>query len=162
MKEETQQFGLNIAIVIFSVAFAVMMLADTYDAEEDATGLLPNIVAVASLLFCLAILFAQFVSWKSAGTRTAPTTSENAGESAFEAGEGLQWWWSYLAMLGYFALILLIGLLWATLAYVLIVPYLMNYTNWKVIILTSAAGMISLYATFYFILRMNMPAGILF
>ena len=162
LKEETQQIGLNIGIVIVSMLFSMAMLGDTYDAEDAATGLLPNIVAVTCFLFCLVILFTQVTAFRETRRASAVRGNEKANASPEDDDKGLQWWWSYLTIAGYFALIVLIGLLWATLVYILIVPVLMHYTKWKIIVLTSAGGMISLYVTFYVFLGMNMPSGILF
>jgi hypothetical protein len=59
-------------------------------------------------------------------------------------------------------LILLIGLLWATLLYTLLIPVVMRYRNWKVIVITGATMTALMHVAFSELLQISLPAGILF
>jgi hypothetical protein len=145
-------------VLLISLTFAILFLVDVYDAENVAVGLLPNIVAGVCILLCISILVGNIVSMKKArATPDAATESKEAPSAGL-----LSWWWSYLTMGGYLLLILLIGLLWATLLYTLLIPVLMRYRNWKIIVITGVAMTALMYVAFSEILQISLPAGILF
>jgi hypothetical protein len=162
-KEARRLLGLEIFILVASLVFSALFLADTYDAEDVATGLLPNIIAAISILFCLSLFAARILSVKRKKLSKAVKEDEEGPQVPESRDEGLlAWWASYLGMAGYFLLILLVGLLWATFIYTLVIPFLMHYRKWKVVVLTSVGVTTCMYVAFCVILRMNLPTGILF
>jgi hypothetical protein len=150
-------------ILLISLIFSGLFLADTYDTEDVATGLLPNIVAAVSILFCLVLFVGKVLSVSRTKSSKTLRGEEEVQQGAQSQEASLMvWWGSYLTMVGYFALILLIGLLWATLVYTLMIPFLMHYRRWKVVLLAGIGVTLSMYVAFCVILRMNLPSGILF
>jgi len=163
-KKNDALWVIDIFILLASMIFAILFLADTYDMENIASGLLPNIVAVVCIIFCLSIIVAQIISIKK-GRSSSLMAEEQQGphdESASPAGGLLAWWWSYVSMVGYFLFVLLIGLTWATLLYTLTVPFFMHYKNWKITVITSMFITACMYISFSLVLKIKLPAGILF
>jgi hypothetical protein len=148
-------------VLLTSLAFSILFLIDVYDAEDIAVGLLPNIVAVICILFSVSILAGNIM--RAGKANAVETVHDAAAESAAVQSTGLlSWWWSYLTMAGYVLLILLIGLMWATFLYTLLIPVLMRYKNWKIIVIMSVTLTAFMHAAFSLLLQISLPTGILF
>jgi hypothetical protein len=159
-KESKSVQVIDFFVLLASLTFSILFLADTYDADDIAVGLLPNIVATVCILFCITIFAGNVIRMMKA---KAATAHDAATELAEDPSAGLlSWWWSYLTMVGYLLLILLIGLLWATLLYTLLIPVLMRYKNWKIIVIMSVTMTALMYLAFSVVLQISLPTGILF
>ena len=165
-KEERTLWAIDGFILVASIIFsALFLLGDQGDEAHAAAALLPNIVSLACILLSLSVIIMKVQGHRARKAR-APMAASGAGTApdlpAEHATPLLAWWWSFIAMMVYFLSILLIGFVWATFLYILVLPYFMQYKKWKVAVMTSVVVTGGMYLAFSVVLNIRLPTGILF
>ncbi|MBI3013731.1 MAG: tripartite tricarboxylate transporter TctB family protein [Candidatus Tectomicrobia bacterium] len=142
----------SLVILIFSLTF----LIETFR-YGPVPALFPRLVSGLVILATACLLVGRIRSVVKAGkTETAEAGAETGGARRGGSIAGIAWW-SYAAMVGYFLLIPLLGLLWPTLAYTLLIPFMLHYGRWKVVIPVAVGITAALYYPFTYLLRIPMP-----
>ena len=143
-------------ILLGSIIFSCLFLLSGQSEGHEAAALLPNIVSVSCILLSLAIVVMKVQAWRAERAH-APAAVGEAGAPPLMA-----WWRSFAAMALYLLGILLVGIVWATFLYTLVLPPCMGYRKRKVAVLTSVIVTGGMYVAFSVVLKIRLPAGILF
>jgi hypothetical protein len=162
-KEEKSLWVIDILILLAGLVFSSLFLLESYGEDYSAAALLPNIVAVTCILLGISLFVTKGMLLRKARSpmmRKEEGLATNSPES--QTVSLLAWWWSYIAIAVYFLFILLIGFIWATLLYILILPFFMHYKKWKVAFMTSVIVTACMYVAFSVVLKITLPTGILF
>jgi hypothetical protein len=149
-------FDLELVILIILGAFALAFLIDTRSYNRIA-ALFPRLVSVATLLLILAYLVVRF----SMSLKKEKQPSETDAETTVKGEGSLSGNVTLAIMLGYFLLIFIVGLTWASLVYLLVVPVWMGYRRYRIIAITSILWVIAFVCIFHFMLHTRIPQGLL-
>jgi hypothetical protein len=148
-------FDLELVILVILGAFALAFLIDTRSYNRIA-ALFPRLVSAVTLLLILAYLVVRFsTSLKEKQPSEAEAETTVKGEGSLSGHVTLA------IMLGYFLSIFIIGLTWASLVYLLVVPVWMGYRRYRVVAITSILWVIAFVCIFHYMLHTRIPQGFL-
>lgn len=148
-------FDLELVILVILGAFAFAFLIDTRSYNRIA-ALFPRLVSVVTLLLILAYLVLRFwISFKK------EQPSETEAEATVKGEGSISGHVSLAIMIGYFLSIFILGLTWASLVYLLLVPVWMGYRRYRIIAITSILWIVAFVCIFHYILHTRIPQGFL-
>jgi hypothetical protein len=148
-------FDLELVILVILGAFALAFLIDTRSYNRIA-ALFPRLVSVVTLLLILAYLVLRLsMSLKEKQPSEAEAETTAKGEGSLSGHVTLA------IMLGYFLSIFIIGLTWASLVYLLVVPVWMGYRKYRIVAITSILWVIAFVCIFHYMLHTRIPQGFL-
>ncbi len=148
-------FDLEFVIVFILGAFALAFLIDTRTYNRVA-ALFPRLISTVTLLLLLTYLGYRFwILRKEERPSQEETEAPVKGEGSISGNISLA------IMIGYFLLIFVIGLTWASLVYLFLVPVLMGYKRYRIVAITSAFWIIAFVCVFHYILHTRIPQGVL-
>jgi Ca2+/Na+ antiporter len=148
-------FDLELVILLILGAFALAFLIDTRTYNRIA-ALFPRLVSVVTLLLILAYLVVRFsMSLKEEQPLQKEAEAPARGEGSISGHVSLA------IMVGYFVSIFIIGLTWASLLYLLLVPVWMGYRRYRIIAITSVLWIVAFVCIFHYLLHTRIPQGFL-
>ena len=148
-------FDLELVILVILGAFAFAFLIDTRSYNRIA-ALFPRLVSVVTLLLILAYLVVRF--WMSLKEEQP---SETEAETTVKGEGSISGHVSFAILIGYFLSILILGLTWASLVYLLLVPVWMGYRRYRIVAITSILWVIAFVCVFHYVLHNRIPQGFL-
>jgi len=146
-------FDLELVILVILGAFAFAFLIDTRSYNRIA-ALFPRLVSMATLLLILAYLVVRF--WMSLKEEQP---LEKEAEASVKGKGSISGHVSLAIMIGYFLAIFVLGLTWASLVYLLLVPVWMGYRRYRIIATTSILWVIAFVCIFHYVLHTRIPQG---
>jgi len=136
--------------------FAAAFLIDSREYNPTA-AMLPRLVAVITLLLVVGSLIQHYVKVHRQD-RTLP--QEGVEDSEGKRG-GLVWYLNLSAILLYFLMIFVIGLIGASLLYLLLAPLILGYRRFKIVAVIAGCWIVFFVYVFTQILYTRLPAGVL-
>ena len=136
--------------------FALAFLIDSRNYNPTA-ALLPRLVAVITILLVIAAIIQHY--WKTIYQDRPLARSDD--ENAQPKKGGLIWYYNLASVLVYFLLIFIIGLVWASLLYLLLAPFLLGYKKIKIVVCIAGFWIIFFVYVFTKILHARLPLGII-
>ena len=159
MKNQFRNFtflDLDLALLCLPACFAIIFLFDSKTYNPTA-ALFPRIVAVITL----GLLFGAICQHFFKRYYQAPVIPEVEDvDIERKKVSGMKWYVSLSLMLAYFLLVYILGLVVASILYLLLTPVLMGYKKFKIIAVVAGFWIIVFYYVFYEILQLRMPNGI--
>ncbi len=149
-------FDLEFVIVFILGAFAIAFLIDTRTYNRIA-ALFPRLISTITILLLLAYLGYRF--WTL--MKGQPSSSEEEAPLPAKEKGSLSGHISLAIMIGYFLLIFVIGLTWASLVYLFLMPVLMGYKRYRLVATTSILWIVAFVCVFHYILHTRIPQGFL-
>ena len=149
-------FDLEFVIVFILGAFAIAFLIDTRTYNRIA-ALFPRLISTITILLLLTYLCYRF--WTL--MKQEPPSSQEEIEAPVKEAGSIPGNVSLAVMIGYFLLIFVIGLTWASLVYLFLVPILMGYKRYRIVATTSILWIIAFVCVFHYILHTRIPQGFL-
>ena len=149
-------FDLEFAIIFILGAFALAFLIDTRSYNRIA-ALFPRLISTITILLLLTYLSYRF--WTL--MKEKGPSAEEEGEPPMKEAGSISGNVSLALMVGYFLMIFVIGLTWASLAYLILVPVLMGYKRYRIVAITSILWIIAFVCVFHYILHTRIPQGFL-
>ena len=152
-----KSFFLDPDIVLMAVlgVFAGAFLIETRSYNPTA-ALFPRLVSIFSLVL-IAWTITQRCLTLRRKTKSSPDTKLGAG---IKGGGALAWYWSLATMVGYFALIYVLGFTLVTLIYLLILPVLLGYRRYGIVLITGVLSTAAFITVFSYVLHARVPEGI--
>lgn len=144
-------------IVLMAVLgiFAGAFLLETRSYNPTA-ALFPRLVSIISLVFIVWTITQRCLTLRRKA-KSSPDTKVGAGIK----GEGaLAWYWSLATMVGYFVLIYVLGFTLATLIYLLVLPVLLGYRRYQIVLITGVLSTAAFVSVFSYVLHARIPEGI--
>jgi len=144
-------------IILMAVlgVFAGAFLIETRSYNSTA-ALFPRLVSIASLFLVIWTITQRYLALKRRTKHSADTKAK-----AEKTGEGsLAWYWSLATMVGYFVLIYLLGFTLVTLIYLLVLPVLLGYRRYKIVLVTGILSTAAFITVFSYVLHARIPEGI--
>jgi hypothetical protein len=133
--------------------FAGAFLIETRTYNPTA-ALFPRLVSIISLMFIIWTIGKRYITLRRE-TKASPETEAGAkGEGVFA------WYWSLATMVGYFVLIYLLGFTLVTLVYLLVLPLLLGYRRYKIVLMTGVLWTVAFITVFTYVLHARIPGGI--
>ena len=155
MKGKPLFLDADIVLMVVLGVFAGAFLIETRTYNPTA-ALFPRLVSIISLIFIIWTIARRCLSL----VRKAKTSPEVQAEVE-PTGEGvLAWYWSLATMVGYFVLIYLLGFTLVTLIYLLVLPLLLGYRKYKIILITGVLWTVTFITVFTYVLHARIPEGI--
>jgi hypothetical protein len=135
--------------------FAGAFLIETRTYNPTA-ALFPRLVSIISLIFIAWTIGQRYLTLR----REAQSSPEPEAETGAK-GEGVfAWYWSLATMVGYFVLIYLLGFTLVTLVYLLVLPLLLGYRKYKIVLMTGVLWTVAFITVFTYVLHARIPGGI--
>ena len=143
-------------IVLMAVlgVFAGAFLIETRSYNPTA-ALFPRLVSIVSLIFV-----AWTIAQRYLALRRKAKSSPDAKAVAGRTQGALAWYWSVATMVGYFALIHLLGFTLVTLLYLLALPLLLGYRRYRIVLVTGVLSTVAFITVFSYVLHARIPEGI--
>ncbi len=150
-------FG-DVDLFLLSVVglFALAFLIDSRNYNPTA-ALLPRLVAVITLLLVIASIIQHY--WRL--FHQYRQVSQSAVEDADRKTGGLIWYYNLASFLVYFLLIFIIGLIGASLLYLLLAPLILGYKKFKIIAVIAGFWIVFFVYVFTEVLYTRLPAGVI-
>lgn len=143
----------NLLIFLVSLLFLIIALTDLSPSAALAPILVCSIVVALSVI---AIFFDVKVIKKQL---IAVSEDESEEEQSLQSKP----MWVILSLtIGYYASILYFGFFISTFLFLLIVPYIYKYKNWKFIVVSCIVFMLVYWVGFSMLMNIRFPKGILF
>ena len=144
-------------IVLMAVlgVFAGAFLLETR-AYNPTAALFPRLVSIFSLVLIVWTIAQRCLTLRRKA-RSSPDTKAEAGTKAEGA---LAWYWSLATMVGYFVLIYVLGFNLVTLIYLLVLPVLLGYRRYKIVLITGVLSTVAFVTVFSYVLHARIPEGI--
>jgi len=117
-------------------------------------GAVPKLIAGTGIILCVIQFYTQ-------GKKLRAGVYE-AVEFEGTLVQTLPWYWNLLLMVAFIICLMVLGFVVSVFLYLLLVPYLMDYKKWKVIIIFAAVTTAVLYYSFGRLFHVRLPAGLLF
>ncbi|MBI4294036.1 MAG: tripartite tricarboxylate transporter TctB family protein [Betaproteobacteria bacterium] len=152
-----RSFFLDPDIVLMALlgVFAGAFLIEARSYNPTA-ALFPRLVSIFSLVFVVWTITQRYLALRRKA-KSSPDTKAQAGKKA----EGsLAWYWSLATMVGYFVLIYLLGFTLVTLVYLLVLPVLLGYRRYKIVLITGVLSTATFISVFSYVLHARIPEGI--
>jgi putative tricarboxylic transport membrane protein len=148
-------FAFSSFILIFSLAILISSIL-TLKIEAATTPIL-----VGSILIVLTtiVVIKEFRSAK--GLTVLKETNKNEDTSE-EPSIVRPWWVMFLLAFAYYILVIYLGFFLSTILFLLIVPYIYKYKNWKVTIISCFVYMMVYWIGFEMLMEIRFPDGVLF
>lgn len=128
-------------------------------------GLMPKYVCSFALVLCAVTLFVDVIKER---TKTSADSAKEKEESADwqdyakdDDNKGIAVWVTLLCMVGYLIMLWLFGFIIASLVITILLPVLMQYKKWVVVIPVALCATISIYFSFIYIFHISLPGGII-
>jgi len=155
MKGKPLFLDADIVLMVVLGAFAGAFLIETRTYNPTA-ALFPRLVSIISLIFIIWTVSQRYLTLRRE-TRSSPEA-----EMGMETkGEGvLAWYWSLATMVGYFMLIYLLGFTLVTLIYLLVLPLLLSYRRYKIVLIAGVLWTVAFITVFTYVLHARIPEGI--
>jgi len=152
-----ESFFLDPDIVLMAVlgVFAGAFLIEARSYNPTA-ALFPRLVSIFSLVLIVWTITQRCLTLRRK-TKSSPDTKLGAGIK----GEGaLAWYWSVATMVGYFVLTYVLGFTLVTLIYLLVLPLLLSYRRYKIVLITGVLSTAAFITVFSYVLHARIPEGI--
>jgi putative tricarboxylic transport membrane protein len=144
----------DIILMAVLAVFAGAFLIETRTYNPTA-ALFPRLVSIFSLVLIVWTITQRCLILRRK-TESSPDTKAEAG-----MGEGaLAWYWSLATMVGYFVLIYLLGFTLVTLIYLLVLPVLLGFRRYKIVLITGVLSTAAFITVFSYVLHARIPEGI--
>lgn len=142
---------LNLFILLLSLLFLILAI----------TGLSPE-SASAPILVCSLTIIVAALAIVEDYRKKKKSANEEEGEGAVEAEESQKPMWFILALtLIYYLLIMYVGFFVSTVLFLLVIPYVYKFRNWKLIIISTISMLIIYWAGFSWLMNVRFPSGLL-
>jgi hypothetical protein len=115
------------------------------------------LVAVVTLLLVIAAIIQHYWKLFHQDRPASPSDSEDAGRKP----GGLAWYYNLATILVYFLLIFIIGLVGASLLYLLLAPLILGYKKFKIVAVIAGFWIVFFVYVFTQILYARLPAGVI-
>ncbi|MCM3760284.1 tripartite tricarboxylate transporter TctB family protein [Alkalihalobacillus oceani] len=143
---------LNLFILLLSLLFLILAI----------TGLSPESASAPILVCSLTIIVAALAIVEDYRKKNKPVTVEEGEGVAEEAEESQKPMWFILALtLVYYLLIMYIGFFVSTVLFLLVIPYVYKFRNWKLIIISTISMLIIYWVGFSWLMNVRFPSGLL-
>ncbi len=144
-------------IVLMAVlgVFAGAFLIETRSYNPTA-ALFPRLVSIISLVFIVWTITQRCLTLRRKA-KFSPDTKVGAG---IKREGALAWYWSLATMVGYFVLIYVLGFTLATLIYLLVLPVLLGYRRYQIVLITGVLSTAAFVTVFSYVLHARIPEGI--
>lgn len=145
----------DIVLMVVLGVFAGAFLIETRSYNPTA-ALFPRLVSIFSLVLIVWTITQRCLTLRRK-TKSSPATKVRAeimGEGA------LAWYWSLGTMVGYFVLIYVLGFTLATLIYLLVLPLLLGYRRYGIVLITGVLATAAFVTVFSYVLHARIPEGI--
>jgi|MudIll2142460700_1097286.scaffolds.fasta_scaffold91611_2 putative tricarboxylic transport membrane protein len=155
MKGKPLFLDADIILMVVLGAFAGAFLIETRSYNPTA-ALFPRLVSMISLIFIIWTIAKRCLTLM----RKAKASPEAEAETEIKEERGLVWYWSLASMVGYFVLIYLLGFTFVTLIYLLVLPLLLGYRRYKIVLITGVLWTVAFITVFTYVLHARIPEGI--
>ncbi|MET3507192.1 tripartite tricarboxylate transporter TctB family protein [Halalkalibacter oceani] len=143
---------LNLFIMLLSLLFLILAI----------TGLSSESASAPILVCALTIIVAAFAIVEDYRKKNKPATDEGEEEAAEETGESQKPMWFILALtLIYYLLIIYVGFFVSTVLFLLVIPYVYKFRNWKLIIISTISMLVIYWGGFSWLMNVRFPSGFL-
>jgi hypothetical protein len=157
------------------ILFFAIILQQSMGLTRTA-GLMPKLITVTGIILCALVLLSGFIRERIAPAEKAEQkttgTTENEGgnkkggdwqEMAKSGGKkGLPLYATILVSVGYLILFALFGFLISSIAVMLVLPLLLGYRKFIVVILVAVISSLAIYFSFVYLFHVTLPAGLIF
>ena len=155
MKGKLLFLDADIVLMVVLGVFAGAFLIETRTYNPTA-ALFPRLVSIISLIFIIWTIARRCLSL----VRKAKTSPEAEAETGPTGGGVLAWYWSLATMVGYFVLIYMLGFTLVTLIYLLVLPLLLGYRRYKIVLIAGVLWTVAFITVFTYVLHARIPGGI--
>jgi hypothetical protein len=155
MKGKSLALDPDIILMAVLGIFAGAFLIETRTYNATA-ALFPRLVSIVSLIFIIWTIARRGLMLM----RKAESSPEAQAEAGPTGGGVFAWYWSLATMVGYFVLIYLLGFTLVTLAYLLVLPLLLGYRRYKIVLITGVLWTVAFITVFTYVLHARIPGGI--
>ena len=153
--EQPKQFNKvymdTIILAVISVLLAMEFIM-SFSINPNAAQV-PKMITGAGLVLCVIEAISQVKKIVTGKYETLK--SEGAGHQT------LSWYMNLVLIAGYIAALSTIGFIPSSLVYLVLMPALMGYRKWKVVIPFAVITTVVLYLSFTYAFRVELPLGIL-
>jgi hypothetical protein len=159
MKNRFRNFtflDLDLALLCLQACFAITFLIDSRTYNPTA-ALFPRLVAVVALCLLFGAMCQHLFNRYN---QTADIPEAEDVDIGPKKVAGMKWYVNLSIMLAYFLLVYILGLVVASLLYLLLAPILMGYKKFKIVAAVAGFWIIVFSYVFYGILQLRMPNGI--
>ena len=153
MKGKPLFLDADIVLMVVLGVFAGAFLIETRTYNPTA-ALFPRLVSIVSLVFIIWTIARRCLMLMRKAKSSPEAEAETTGEG------GLPWYWSVATMAGYFVLIYLLGFTFVTLIYLLVLPLLLGYRRYKIVLITGVLWTVAFITVFTYVLHARIPEGI--
>ncbi len=155
MNRKTLFLDADIVLMVVLGVFAGAFLIETRTYNPTA-ALFPRLVSIISLIFIVWTIVQRVFSL----AKRADQSPEARSETGPQGARVFTWYWSLAAMVGYYVLIYLLGFTLVTLVYLIVLPLLLGYRRYLIILITGVLWTVAFLSVFNYILHARIPEGI--
>jgi hypothetical protein len=151
--------------------FFAIILVQSLGLSRTA-GLMPKLISIVGIVLCVLVLLQGFIKAKATVTenseakKAGTTEDKKQGDwqemAKAEEDNGLPLYATILISIGYLGLFILLGFPVASIAVMLVLPFLLNYRKYIVMIPVAIVSSLAIYFSFVYFFHITLPTGLVF
>jgi hypothetical protein len=163
----------RIFLVVLILFFAVILQRST--GLTRSAGLMPKLITITGIILCVLVLIAGFIKERSVSavkeeqkTGIQEDSDDNKKDGDWQEmaksgkKKGLPLYATILVSIGYLILFALFGFLVSSIVVMLILPLLLNYRKFVVVIPVAIISSLVIYFSFVYFFHITLPVGLVF